>query len=107
MSGGPGSAGGGGGGDQVPCEMLKFDAQLTSPQPAIVQTLEVGDVLDVSIVSLNGQQVLQALKNNVAAGGLIGADASRLRECILSGHAFRAVVLSVNGGQVRVHVEHA
>lgn len=106
MSGGSGG-GGGGGSDFVPCEMLKFDAQLTSPQPAVVQTMTAGDVLDVNIVSLNGQQVLQALKNGQAAGGLIGADASRLRECILSGHAFRAVVLSVNGGQVRVHVEHA
>ena len=104
---GSSSGGGGGGDDFVPCEMLKFDAQLTSPQPAVVQTIVAGDVLDVSIVALNGQQVLQALKNGQAAGGLIGTDASRLRACIIAGHAFRAVVLSVNGGQVRVHVEHA
>jgi len=107
MSGSGGGGGGGGGGsDYSPCEELKFDAQLTSPQPAVVQTLFVGEILQIDIVSVKGQQILQVLKNAQPAGGLVGGDAGRLRECILGGHQFNATVLSINGGQVRVHVEH-
>lgn len=104
MSGGGG--GGGGGRDYGPCEELKFDAQLTSPQPMVVQTLSAGEILQVNIVNLKGQQILQVLKNGEPVGGLIGGDAGRLRECILAGHDFNATVLTINGGQVRVHVEH-
>jgi hypothetical protein len=107
MSGGGGGGGGGGGSDNVPCEELKFDAQLTSPQPSLVKELSVGQVLDVNIVNVKGQQLLQVLKNGQPVGGLIGSDAARLRECILGGHHFNATVMSINGGQVRVHIEHA
>lgn len=106
MSGGGGGGGGGGGPDYGPCEELKFDAQLTSPQPAVVQTLSVGEILQIDIVSIKGQQILQVLKDTQPVGGLIGGDAARLRECILAGHEFNATVISINGGQVRVHVEY-
>lgn len=106
MSGSGG--GGGGGGDPLPssCETLKFDAQLVSPQPAVVASLKIGDVLEVALAVLKGQTVVQVLKNRQAVGGLTGPDANRLRNCIEDGHDFKAAVLSVNGGQVRVRVEY-
>lgn len=97
---------GGGGGQETPCESVRFDSQLTSPQPPVVATLNVGDVLDVVLVNMSGQRVIQVLKNGNIAGGLAGLDAYRLRTCIDDGHVYRATVLSVNGGQVRVRVEH-
>jgi len=108
MSGG-GGGGGGGGGPEVysPCESFKFSAQLTSPQPAVVAQLKVGDVLTIHVVPMNGQVVVQALWNGHLAGGLTGPDATRLRECAAQDHDFIATVLSITGGQVRVHVQHA
>ena len=106
MSGSGGGGGGGGGGGTTPCESLKFDAQLTSPQPAIVATLKVGEVLTIVVATMKGTVVVQVLKGSSIAGGLAGPDASRLRNCIDDGHQYEATVISVIGGQVRVHVEH-
>lgn len=108
MSGSGGGGGGGGGGDPHPsqCETLRFDAQLVSTQPTGVATLKPGDVLDVGLAVLKGQTVVQVLKNGQVVGGLTGPDANRLRGCIEDGHDFKATVLTVNGGQVRVRIEH-
>lgn len=107
MSGSGGGGGGGGGTpDYSPCETLRFNAQLTSPQPAVVVTLSPGDVLDVVVVNMRGQVVVQVLKAGHIAGGLTGPEATRLRNCVDQGHAYNATVESVNGGQVRVRVQH-
>lgn len=102
--------GGGGGGDpdpETPCDRLRFSAQLTSPQPQVVATLSVGEVLDIATASMRGQVVVQVLKHGQVAGGLTGPEASSLRRCMDEGHDYNATVQSVNGGQVRVRVEHA
>lgn len=107
MSGSGGGGGGGGGGSTPsPCETLRFEAQLTSPQAAVVATLSVGDVLDVALANLKGQTVVQVLKSGQVAGGLTGPDAARLRTCLDDGHNYMATVLVINGGQVRVRVTH-
>lgn len=104
-----GSSGGSGGGHdyESPCDKLRFEAQLTSPQPAVVAKLDVGDVLDIEVVNMKGQVVVRILKKGQATGGLAGPDATRLRNCIDQGHQYKATVRAINGGQVRVVVEHA
>lgn len=106
MSGSGG--GGGGGGDPHPpsCETLAFVTQLVSTVPTVVATMKVGDVLDVALSSMKGQTIVQVLHNGQVAGGLTGLDANRLRACMDDGHPYKATVLSINGGQVRVRVEH-
>jgi hypothetical protein len=106
MSGGSGVVGGGPEIDQFPCDALRFDAQLTSPQPAVVAQIRVGDDLEVDVVTMNAQRIVRVVKNSAVAGGLAGPDATRLRQCMEAGHAYRATALSINGGQVRVRVEH-
>ncbi len=106
MSGSGGGGGGGGGSQPSACETLRFDAQLVSTQPAVVSTLHLGNVLDVALAVLKGQTIVQVLSNGQVVGGLTGLDANRLRVCIEDGHDFKATVLTVNGGQVRVRVEH-
>ncbi len=110
MSGrGEGSGGGGGAPDDpnATCDKLKFEAQLTSPQPAVVKTLALGEVLDVQLVNMNGTLVIQVQKAGQPVGGLVGPDATRLRNCIGNGHLYVATVKTLNGGQVRVQVAHA
>lgn len=106
MSGGGGGSGGGGTRDDSPCETLAFNAQLTSPQPAIVGRLSQGDVLSVVVTNMRGQVVVQVLSDGQVAGGLTGPEATRLRNCVDQGHTYNAIVVSVNGGQVRVRVQH-
>ena len=106
MSGSGGGGSGGGHDDESPCDKVRFEAQLTSPQPAVVVTLTVGDVLDIAIVTMKGQVVVQVLKNGKVVGGLAGPDATRLRNCIEQGHHYKAAVRGISGGQIRVLVEH-
>lgn len=107
MSGSNGGGGNSGGyNDEIPCEKLRFEAQITSPQPAIVATLVAGDAVDIYVVNMKGQIVVQVLKNNQVAGGLAGPDATRLRNCLENGHQYKAEVRSINGGQVRIWIEH-
>lgn len=109
MSGSSGGGGGGGGGvyDDAPCERVRFEAQITSPQAPVVATIAVGDALDVVTATMQGVLVVQVLKGGRVAGGLAGPDASRIRNCMEQGYSYRAVVLTVLGGQVRVRVELA
>lgn len=108
------SGGGGGGysrgsreGYNAPrCEDVLFDAQLTSPSPTLVPGLSVGEVLDVSVATTGGRRVVQVTKVGQLVGGLVGPDASRVRDCIDNGHQYKATVLSINSGQVLVRVEH-
>lgn len=103
--GGGGGRGGGGSGDDPPsCATLKFEAQLTSPQPAVVATLQIKEVLDIEVANVGGQVVVRVLKAGQPAGGLAGPDATRLRNCIEQDYEFKAHVKSINGGQVRVDV---
>lgn len=89
-----------------PCDTLRFDSQLSSPQAPVVATLSLGDVLPIVVVQMRGQVVVQVISNGQPAGGLTGPEATQLRNCIEQGHDFNATVLQVNGGQVRVRVEH-
>ena len=105
-----GSSGGGGGrsisDEEIACEALKFEAQIASPVPAAVSTLKINDVLAVTVANTSGVQQIQVYNGTQLVGGLLANRVSRLRECILNGATFKATVLSINGGQVRVAVEH-
>ena len=108
MSGSSGGGGGGGGGvldTQPSCNQLKFSILVSSPQPAAVGALKVGDKLDIDVAQQGALKLVRVLRNGTLVGGLAGPDATRLRNCIEEGHDFQAEVLSITGGQVRVEVK--
>ena len=108
-----GSSGGFGGGvsandEVIACDILRFETQIASPNPAIVSTLKIGDELLVSIASSSSTQEIQVFTDKgQLVGGLAAIKVQRLRECMLQNHAYKVKVLSVNSGQARVAVEHA
>lgn len=108
-----GSSGGGGGGvstddEVIGCDVLRFETQIASPNPLVVPTLKVGDELLVSIASATKTQEIQVITaGGQLVGGILAVKVQRMRECMLESHTYKATVLSVNGGQVRVLVEHA
>lgn len=107
MSGSGG--GGGGGGDQpkIECEFLAFETQLTSPKATVVAKLKPNDVLQIELRSPGGTAVVAAIFESEIAGGITAQDVQRLRECLQEGYEYRATVISVKEGQVRVRVKVA
>lgn len=103
-------SGGGGGGSWTPdndvaCSRLRFQTQIATPQPGALQSIQQGDVLDVSIINMGGALAVAVSKNGTIVGGLAGGLVNKLRECLLGGTVFNATVLTINGGQVMVEIE--
>lgn len=106
------SGGGGGGGDfpppsrEIDCTQLSFETTLDSPQPG-VESLAVGEVLDVDLREEDGVRNIAALKKSGELMGSITTHLTELLRCIQSGHNFEAEVLDVEDGAVRVRVQAA
>lgn len=110
MSGSSGGGGGGVSGDDevIACDTLRFETQIASPVPSVVHTLKIGDELRIVIASATRTQEIQVVTaGGQLVGGLLAVKVQRMRECMLESHTYKATVLSVTGGQVRVLVEHA
>lgn len=110
MSGSGGSGGGGGGfagPDTIACDRLVINTQLSSPKPEVVDQLDKGTELDVSLESYPGTTVVVAKFNGAVAGGLASPETARLRRCIEQGTNYCATVIDITGGQVRVRVHPA
>ena len=107
MSGSSGSSGGSySGNEDIACELLKFEAQIASPNSAAVATLVISQVLSVVISSTSGVQEVQVQTvTGAVVGGLLANRVQRLRECLLNGTNYKATVTFINLGQVRVYVE--
>lgn len=91
--------------ERTPCDQLQFDATVASPQPSVVQQLQPGDELDVDHRVSDGTRAIVLL---TADGNLAGALTTRtadLLRCLQAGFEFVAVVRSVDGGAVHVHVQ--
>jgi hypothetical protein len=88
-----------------PCERIAFRASLNSPQPAVIATLNVGDVLDVALQTVPTTAVI-TLFNGVIAGALTGTQVNALVNCIQNGFQYNATVVSISGGNCVVDVRH-
>ena len=103
-------SGGGGGGswaldNEISCSKLRFSTQIATPQVGAIQTLKMGDVLDVQVVNVSGAHAVAIFKQNNLIGGLAGGLVNRLRECLLGGSVFKATVTTINGGQITLDIE--
>lgn len=104
-TGGPQGGGGqgGAGGGLLKCSIIRFTAVLNSPQPSVISTLSVGEILDVSIHSGTSISVIVS-KNSIPAGSITGQYLSDLLSCIQNGYSYEATVISISGGQCTVEV---
>ncbi|MDQ8195245.1 hypothetical protein QEH59_12470 [Coraliomargarita sp. SDUM461004] len=104
MSGG-GSGNGGtrwGGGDfDSPCHSLNVTTQIHSPDEDVVNLLQVGDLLDVTLHVEDGEEAIVVLHKSDTVGAVIH---ERLRDCISAGNAYQAEVIEIEGGVVRVRI---
>lgn len=89
------------------CASLQFDTQLASPKAQVVAQLSIDDILDVDYTQSDNQQVVSALWDGSVAGSIVDPHLSQLRNCMSDGEKYRARVLHISGGQVRLRVYHA
>ena len=110
MSGG-GSSPGGGTGERDPtfeCSRLVERVQLSSPDPDVVSSLVVDDVLSVTLGDAGGVPIIQAITSTgEIAGSLVPQRMAQLVNCIRAGYSYIARVLSIEGGLVRVEIRAA
>lgn len=103
-----GSGGGGYGGgfavDEVACERLAFDTQLSSPKAAVIADINVGDILTVALDQQGGAQVVVIKRGNSIAGGITSPKMARLLECLRQGSLYQAAVTAKSDGQVSVRI---
>ncbi len=85
------------------CATLAFDAQVNSPQAAVLSTLIIGEYLSVELSALP-RQVVQVDKGGIVVGALTGQTTAQLINCLQNGYSFKAEVLSVSGGMCSVRV---
>jgi hypothetical protein len=106
---GSGSGGGGGGFDvdELPCEALFFETQLSSPKAAVIAQLGAGTPLRLATQSVGAVVVVVALHHAEVAGGLAAPQVTRLLACMAQGVQYVATVTEIQGAQVRVRVAPA
>lgn len=98
---GEGGGGGSGGTWEPNCDNISFNTVIVSPQQHVISTLAVGDTLFV--VLLENRLQLQT-KQGVMVGTFNWTHLSKLVDCIGQGHQFVAVIRSIDGGHIRIHV---
>jgi hypothetical protein len=87
------------------CERIAFRATLNSPQPAVIATLKVGDVLDVVLQTVPTNAVIAEF-NGLLAGALTGTQVNALVNCLQNGYQYNATVVSISGGHCVIAVRH-
>jgi hypothetical protein len=105
MSGSGGSGYSGGFEQFDSCDTLVIDTQLSSPKDDVVDSISVGDFLEVAVQTVNFQAVVVVLHNGEVAGGIAAPQVQKLRECISQGTIYNAIVVSKNDGQVRIRIK--
>lgn len=104
-SGDADTGGSGGARLDVVCEALTFDAPVVSPDPAVADTLTVGDVCEVVLEGFPPQLRLYLRREGTVLGAIIERW-SDLTSCINAGFSFEAVVIHV-APVIRVRVQPA
>ncbi len=105
LVGGSGSGGYTPSAPSSPCSRLVFQATLNSPQAGVLAQLQAGSILAVGLGS-SGQSI-EVRYNGQIAGSVTGSKVAQLINCINSGFAFNAIVVTLNGGQCVLRIEPA
>ncbi len=105
MSGsGNGNGGGGWSGpdDAVDCANFFERTVINSPNPAVLKTLKVGDVLQVTV---DAKRVVKVVTDSGdVAGSVTSARMLQLINCIEDGFTYVAIVKSIDGGRASVEI---
>ncbi len=85
------------------CEGLVINTNLATPNAEVLENLEIGDFLEITIATDQGP--IQALdQEGNLAGNIISREQVKLLNCIISGTIYEAEILSLNDGQCNIQI---
>ena len=85
-----------------PCESVRLVRNIESPIAGVIDTLRIGDRLDVVLREGTPALVVAVTQSGDDAGGILPT--GQLIECLRQGFTFQAEVKGRNGGAVNVEV---
>lgn len=91
------------GGQNDSCENLIINTNLATPQAQVINNLNVGDILNVDIVTDQGPIQVLDLNGNLA-GNVISREQIRLLNCLVKGVVYVAEVIGINNGQCQIRI---
>jgi hypothetical protein len=87
------------------CADLVFQATVNSPKPSVVSALVPGE--ELAVATAPSGAAVHVSRKRTLVGSLTGTKVASLINCIASGYEYKAIVVSVSGGQCVVRVESA
>src|ERR1041385_2361390 len=87
----------------ISCMDLIIKTQLYSPNPAIIDLITIGTILELNLESSAGPCV--AMFNGVVAGTILNSYLLALIDCMQKGIKYIAVVRSIKGGNCAVTIK--
>ena len=92
------------GNKDVSCEDLNIKTQLSSPQVEVVNELDIGDILELKLLSQAGPCL--AIFEGRVAGTIINKELRKIVDCMNAGRKFNATVRSIEGGKCSITIKH-
>ncbi|WP_414918707.1 hypothetical protein [Pseudomonas sp. IT-P4] len=89
---------------ETSCESLALETHLSSPREDVVDRIQVGDSLFLSVVAHGSVSTVQVYWNGELAGGIASPSVQQLQNCIGEGFNYIATVTAKNGGEVRIRI---
>ncbi len=87
------------------CTTISIRTHVTSPNPAVLATISVGDILDISITPPSGPLVA-ATNTGAILGTVLTARLVDLVNCIKAGHSYQAEVTRITGADCEILITH-
>lgn len=106
MSGSGGSSGGGnlGGGGGIPavdCKNISIKTNVISPNPSVLRTVKVGDLLNIEVQSATGPLIAVTIKPEVL-GSIFTTNPKLLIDCIIDGYKYQGRILKIDGADCQI-----
>lgn len=101
MSGSGGGSFGGSPIDGLQCKDVNIITNIATPNPEVLDSIEIGDYLDIVLRGTTGPIVAVTNAGDVV-GSILTMDISQLINCISDGFRYHGKVLSKDGGDCRI-----
>jgi hypothetical protein len=95
-----------GSGKEDDCRSLSLTFYLQSPDEIVVEQLQVGNYVYLSIEDDAKRLITVRAPNGLRAGSLVGANVLRLYNCMQKNNAYSGEVIEKNGGNCKIQVSY-
>lgn len=91
-----------GGGDFQNCDLDEI-IPVNSPVPSVVNTINVGDPVDIVLAS-NPKRIQVITATGQTLGSLTWTGLARIMNCLENGETYKGEIISINNGAIEIRV---